>query len=81
MHRKEVAVTTIALVLILGQSGPSLAQQYPHKLTSTEVRERMSDSTSYSPGNFGPKTYTTYYFSNGQIKMRSPDFRMLALIE
>jgi len=50
------------------------AQQYPHQLTSAELRAIMPDSTSYSPGNFGPKTAANYRSPDGHIHVKSPDF-------
>jgi hypothetical protein len=55
-------------------SPSSAAQGYPRKLTAADLRERLSVArTSYSPGNFGPKTNAAYFSPDGNIKFRSPD--------
>src|ERR1700731_3519833 len=53
---------------------PSAAQTYPKLLTAADLRERFAVAyTTYSAGNFGPKTYAVYFTPDGKIKFRSPD--------
>jgi hypothetical protein len=84
MRGTSVVVAAAAFIMAWTASGPGSAQtasqtpgaqQYPHQLTGAEVRARVSDSTAYTAGNFGPKTYAVYYSAGGQIKIRSPDFQ------
>jgi hypothetical protein len=81
MRRISAAVTAIVVVLAGWAGVPALAQpasqaagapQYPHRLTSAEIRDRQSDATFYTIGQYGPKTYTGYFSSGGQIKWRGP---------
>lgn len=76
MHRTSVLVAVVILAMAGSSEGPSSAQparqQFPHQLTATEVRSRLSDETFYLLGSYGPKTFVYYFGPNGQIKMRSP---------
>ncbi|HEY2616327.1 MAG TPA: hypothetical protein VGI78_03215 [Acetobacteraceae bacterium] len=77
----SVAVSAIVLAMAGWAGVPSSAQtasqaagaqQYPHRLTSAEIRNRQSDATFYTIGQYGPKTFTGYFSPGGQIKWRGP---------
>ena len=59
----------------LAQTGvpTSGSQQYPHQLTAAELRSTVPNSTVYSPGNWGPKSYANYRSSDGHIHVKGPD--------
>jgi hypothetical protein len=73
----------VALVALAGCAGttsstqtsaPAAASvQYPHQLTAAEIRATMANSTEYAAGNWGLKTYATYYSANGHIHFKGPD--------
>jgi hypothetical protein len=79
--RKMVAAIAIALigsggVAITGRAqtatqAPTTQPQF-RKLTGAEVRSAFVGNTSYSPGQYGPKTVTVYFDPNGQVRLRSP---------
>lgn len=64
-------VTGVVLSCVSGTAG---AQQYPRQLTGAEVRALMTDSTSYQPGNFGPKTTANYRSPDGRIHVKAPNY-------
>jgi hypothetical protein len=47
--------------------------QYPHQLSAAEIRATMANSTEYAAGNWGLKTYATYYSADGRIHSRGPN--------
>ena len=70
-----LALTGCAGTTSSTQTSPliSASGQYPHQLTAAEVRATMPNSTEYAIGNYGPKTYATYYSANGHIHFKGPD--------
>lgn len=78
-------VAAVVMVLAFGSSvaadsfaqtsnPPTSAQQYPHRLTAAELRAIVPNSTVYTIGKFGPKTFSIYRSAGGRIHMKSPDF-------
>ena len=49
----------------MAQSPPAAAQVPSHKLTDQEVRSAFVGNTSYTAGQFGPKTGVAYYLPDG----------------
>lgn len=82
MRSSYFVVALTGSVIAWCAGGPSVAQtaskapgaqQYPHRLSSAEIRDYFADHTNYMAGQFGPKTTAVYYSANGQIKARSPN--------
>ncbi len=67
-------ILTLAVSILALASGTAMAQapMQPHQLTGAEIRA-LGEHTAYSAGRFGPKTNTSYFTPDGQIRMRSPD--------
>jgi hypothetical protein len=67
----------ILAVVIALASGSALAQApapvQPHRLTGAEIRTAYVGNMAYGFGRFGPKTITTYFAPDGQVRARSPD--------
>jgi hypothetical protein len=76
MRSVFIAAAATSLLLCWSNAHPSLAQtqQYPHQLTKAELRDFYSNATIYALGRIGPKTYRTFFSSDGHIHINSPDF-------
>jgi len=70
----SVILGVMSAVVLLCTPRSAGAQQYPHRLTAPEVRALMTNSTTYMPGNFGPKTTANYRSPDGRIHVKSPSY-------
>lgn len=76
MSFRAIAVTLVAAASLaqLSSAQPQAGQGTKHKLTADDLRSLMSvPFTSYSVGNYGPKTNAAYFTPDGNIKFKSPN--------
>jgi hypothetical protein len=64
----------LVVAAVASASSSAFAQApAPHKLSGAEIRAAYVGNLAYGAGRFGPKTITTYFAPDGQVRLRSPD--------